>query len=254
MDHEAEVIREQMDDTREALAKKIETLEHQVAGAVENVTGTVSAVSHTVEQVKEAVTGTVDSVRESVSDTVQTVKNTVRDTFDVTGHVRRHPWIGLGASFVAGFVSGRLLARLMPHGDMPSLASGGQPNLEEQSEYDRSNGRRQQEQFFSTPPTQATPPQQVGPRHGLLGSIMESLGPEVGKLKGMAIGAALGIARDALSRATPPELGGRVADMINDVTAKLGGEVFHGPVLESLGRQGHQGAEPGPASASGPGW
>ena len=97
MDREAEVIHQQMTETRESLADKIETLEKQVAGTIESVTGTVEAVGETVEQVKEAVQGTVETVKEKVEGTVETVK----ETLDIGAHVRRHPWVGFGASLTA---------------------------------------------------------------------------------------------------------------------------------------------------------
>jgi ElaB/YqjD/DUF883 family membrane-anchored ribosome-binding protein len=242
MDHETEAIREQMDDTRESLAKKLETLEKEVAGAVQNVTGTVETVSQTVEQVKEAVEGTVASVKDSVAETVDTAKETVRDVFDIPGHVCRHPWLSFGCSFAAGFLTGRLVPPVAPAAErLLSRRTYGAPSLSALAEPGRHNGREQEQRPEGPPaPKAASQP-------GWLDSLASSFGPELGKLKGLAIGAMLGMARDAVTRSLPPEMASQVKEVINDFTGKLGGEVMHGPVLGQPRQPHHD----GPAAASG---
>jgi ElaB/YqjD/DUF883 family membrane-anchored ribosome-binding protein len=244
MDREAEVIVEQMEETRESLAKKLETLEHQVAGTVQAVTGTVEAVSNTVEQVKEAVQGTVENVKESVEETVETVK----ETLDISGHVRRHPWAGFGVSFALGFVGGKLLQHFFPNvtdwsrppGRVPSLSTLAEPRSRRDYE---PNGRRSEPAYEEARPEPTAAAKEHRP--GLLGSWTSSLGPEISKLKGLAIGAALGMARDAIRRAAPQEIGEQLAGVVNDLTSKLGGEVLHGPVLPT-GQEGNGSTRPGP--------
>jgi ElaB/YqjD/DUF883 family membrane-anchored ribosome-binding protein len=82
-----EVIRRQMETTREALNDKLETLEQRVADSV------------------LAVTDTVASVKEKVQEGVESVK----DAVDVPAHVDHHPWLMLGGSVLCGFVLGNLL-------------------------------------------------------------------------------------------------------------------------------------------------
>lgn len=82
-----ELIRCQMEVTREALNDKLETLEQRVAHSV------------------LAVTETVASVREKVEEGVESVKEAV----DVPAHVDHHPWLMLGGSVLCGFVLGSLL-------------------------------------------------------------------------------------------------------------------------------------------------
>ena len=81
MDPKPDVIRRQIDETRESLADKLETLEDQV--------------KHTVASVTEAVEHTVDSVKSTARETVETVKR----TFDIPYQVRRHPYALTGAVF-----------------------------------------------------------------------------------------------------------------------------------------------------------
>jgi ElaB/YqjD/DUF883 family membrane-anchored ribosome-binding protein len=250
MDPEAEVIREQMEDTRESLAKKLETLEKDIAGAVENVTGTVEAVSHTVEQVKE-----------TVGETVDTVKEKIRETFDIPGHVRCHPWLGFGISFAGGFLTGRLVPPVLPNllAGGASRESWAAPSMSTLAESGRHDGWRPQERREGPPaaPRQEAPRQEArGP--GWMASLASTVGPELDKLKRLAIGAMLGMARDAITRALPPETASQLKEVVNDFTAKVGGEVMHGPVLGPSPEGGRREAscqpQHGPAPSSGSTW
>lgn len=69
MDHEAEMIRHQMEETRSSLQNKVEQLERQI------------------------------------EDTV----TTVRDTFDLKSQVKRHPWTMFCGAAAVGFLGARLL-------------------------------------------------------------------------------------------------------------------------------------------------
>jgi hypothetical protein len=248
MDHEAEVIKEQMEDTRESLARKLQTLEKQVTGAVEEVTGTVEAVSSTVEKVKEAVTGTVETVTESVEETVQKVKSSL----DITGHVRNHPWPWFGGSYVAGFLAGQLVRSVVPAATrrfrprrIPTLSTLAEPPARA-AEPDgwRQQGRPVEQQV--TQPEPARSYEEQG--KSWLGCLSDMLGPEVSKLKGLAIGTALGVVRDMITRSAPHELGAQLAEVVNNLTSRLGGEVMHEPVLPAHG-DGAAGTHPSPTYA-----
>jgi ElaB/YqjD/DUF883 family membrane-anchored ribosome-binding protein len=102
MENQAELIREQMRETRSALSEKLETLEEQVTAKVKETTETVA---ETVETVKGAVENTVQTVSETVQNTVEAVK----DTFDMSRHVEEHPWLMFGGAVAAGFVGARIL-------------------------------------------------------------------------------------------------------------------------------------------------
>jgi len=209
-----DVIRHQMEDTRTSLTEKLETLEEKVAstvqGATTNVADTVEAVKDTVEAVKDSVQETVTSVRETVDDTISAVKEgvqeglaAVKDVFDVPAHVRAHPWLMFGGSIAAGFMLESLLgkpARRTSAGgayQKKSLAAG--RTTESRSESPRSS-------------TSA------------LAGMLTTFEPEIARLKGLAVGAALSAVRDAVVRAVPQDVAPNLAEIIDSATRKLGGE------------------------------
>jgi hypothetical protein len=213
MDHEPEVIRQQMEETRASLADKLETLENQVVSTVQ---GATTAVTETVEIVKDA-----------VQDTVSTVQETVQKTFDVSGHVDRHPWVMLAGSVAAGFVAGRLLGR---------AAAGRGGGAERITGYLRSSwpalGPREEQGY--RPREEGNGRGRVAgepDRAGWLAGLGETFGDEIRQLKGMALGALLGVVRDVVSRSAPEQLRPKLAGVMNDITTKLGGEPVRGPVL-----------------------
>jgi len=214
--NDPEVIRQQMEQTRTALTEKLETLENQVVDTVHEAT---SAVSETVESVKEAVQDTVSTVKESVTGTVETVK----DTFDLSRQFERHPWVMFGGSVAVGYLAGTLLPSMGPRRiDWDAMSQSAEPQsfraAEEaprtyREETARPNGRSSQSSW--------------------LGSLTQTFGGEIDKLKGLAIGAALGIARDFLVQSVPEHLGDQVKEVINDFTTKLGGQLIEGPILQT---------------------
>jgi ElaB/YqjD/DUF883 family membrane-anchored ribosome-binding protein len=216
---EPEVIRQQMAETRTALTDKLESLEQQV---VDTVTETTSAVTDTVESVKEAVADTVTAVKDTVQDSVQAVKN----TFDLPRQMNRHPWLVLGASVAVGYLGGRLLTRATAYHESrqrfvpPAKARPSQ-----------APSRAETYQTASAPEPSAAPPapQPEGP--GWLNTVGSHFGSEAARLKSLAIGAAGALARDALVPSLPEELRPKLTDLMNDFTAKLGGEVIHGRVF-----------------------
>jgi ElaB/YqjD/DUF883 family membrane-anchored ribosome-binding protein len=207
MDHESEVIRHQMEETRASLSDKLETLEEKVVGTVKEAT---QAVSETVENVKEAVQSTVSSVRESVSDTVETVK----ETFNLRRQFDQHPWAMFGGSVAVGFGVGWLLS-----GRRRSFRS----TIPTSGIEHRWEGRTLEPQSF----TAAPPPR----RESWLQHLATSFGPELNKLKGLALGTLFGALRDVAVNLAPENLADQVRDVANSFTAKMGGEVVHGPVL-----------------------
>lgn len=86
MDREPEIIHHQMDSARASLAGHLDELERHVKDNVTEVAdmvkGTIEDVRGTVESVKDSVQGTVESVKDSVQGTVENVKETMHDTVD----------------------------------------------------------------------------------------------------------------------------------------------------------------------------
>ncbi len=212
MDQKPDVIRQQIEQTRESLTDKLETLEGQVRQTISSVTSTVG---QTVENVKSKVEDTVQAVSSAVEHTVDSVKR----TFDIPHQVRRHPYLMTGGALVLGAALGYLLAgqrrrlrRRPPDEWVPSYAPPA-PAPAETSEEPRQAGR--------------------GPssRPGLFAGLLQPLAGEFDKIKATAIGALLGLARDAAVRWVPPSLVPKVEEIVNDITRRAGGEVVSGPVL-----------------------
>jgi hypothetical protein len=110
MDHETEVIKQQMAETRESLSEKIDCLEQKVIKTVE---GTTDIVANTAESVAEAVQGTVQKVAGAVDHAVEAA----RDTLDLRKQVEARPWTMFAGSVVVGFVGGQLLTPSRSEGD-----------------------------------------------------------------------------------------------------------------------------------------
>jgi ElaB/YqjD/DUF883 family membrane-anchored ribosome-binding protein len=243
MDHEAELIKQQMEEKREDLTKKLEQLENQV---VETVQSTTSAVTGTVENVKEVVQETVQTVKGSVEETVATVKQ----TFDLSYQVDRHPWLLLGGSVAVGFVAGRLVEGLLParagtyYSEALPPPSAGDVRTSGGERAGRYREEPAPRRSYTAPAKEA-----VSAAGGWLNSAAEQFAPELDKLKGMALGALFGLARDMVKRSLPGEMGGRISEMLDGVTQKLGGEPFKGPVVPEPAEEESTHRQPSKATA-----
>jgi len=253
MDNEPEVIKQQMDETRSALTEKIEQLEKQVTETVQDAT---SAVSETVDSVKQAVQETVDTVKDTVQGTVETVKETVhdtvetvKDTLDLPKQVKRRPWVMVAGATALGFLGGYLLApsgrerrsrERVAGGDHYGRSRAGMESYYEAGDRRTGNGRGN----GPTLPTSATPPSASAvsamssssgtastKEPGLLDSFGHTFQAELDQLKGMAVGAMVGLFRDLLTRAVPPTMGQQLHELLDNVTTKLGGKPIRGSVL-----------------------
>jgi len=188
-----ELIRQQMEETRESLTEKLDALENTVADSV-------SAVSETVSHVKESFQEGAEVVKDTVHEGVESVK----DMFDVPTHFRAHPWMALGGAIACGYLLGTLAAK-------PAVA---RPTA-----------------FPPLPPAPPAPRHQNGKHketkqaassaaEGLLSAIK----PEIDMLKGLALGATFGTFREMIAREAPPKMGEQIRTIIDGVTRKLGGE------------------------------
>jgi len=225
---EFEAIKQQMEARRSSLAEKLEALESQVADSVQGVTSAVSNVKEVVQDTVESVKDSVESVKGSVQDTVGSVK----ESLDFERQFDNHPWLLMGGAFVLGFAA----AQALP--EMPALGRSSRSNGRGRSGY--GNGSHRAEGLAGTTSTPATAgvmsaasmpaAPQAQHKPSWFQSIAQSLAPEIDKLKGLAIGAALGLARDYVKKSVPPDLGNQLAGMFDDMTQKLGGQ----PVRDNL--------------------
>jgi len=227
------VIMSEMEDTRKDLANKLETLEKKVAGTVETVTGTVQTVENTVENVKESIKDTVESVTDTVQHTVQAVEETfshtvenVKSFFDVAYQVDRHPWFMMGGSVLIGYLGGWLLT---PRSSRTREATSAAPTYTPAPPSGH-NGAGYAASPPSAAPAAKEPEQTTKPSESWLSKLGERFAPEIDKLKGLAVGTLLGVARDMVSKWLPEALKDQVTDVINNFTTDLGGKVIRDPL------------------------
>jgi len=196
VDNELEVIHHEMEATRASLADKLDTLENQVLGTVHDAT---SAVAHTVEDVKSV----VGSVTDSIQDTVESVK----DTLNLSEQVRQHPWGMLGGAAAVGFFGGWLMG--------PS--------------------RKESEAAAICPPARESYSAPVRERLAESSSSGEEsvLAEPLHALKGLALGALMGMVRDMTVKALPENLKDDVVKVLDNFTTKIGGKRVEPAVEEA---------------------
>jgi ElaB/YqjD/DUF883 family membrane-anchored ribosome-binding protein len=195
MDPQPDLIRQQIDETRSALTEKLETLENKVLGSVENARATFD--------------DTLANVRATVHQTVASVKR----TFDLEYQVQQHPWAMVGGSVAAGFMVGLLLKR-EPRSRGPALSRNGF----------HEGGP------VSVSPLPAAPAVQAPEKPRFLKGLGTRFEEELEQVKEMAIGAAMGLLRDAIKKSLP-QLAPQIDRVMNSATSKMGGEPIPQPFL-----------------------
>jgi len=191
---------------------------------------TRAALANKVEALEDSVMGTVQSAQETVDDSIQMAKDTVatvKRNFDIKYQVQQHPWAMVGGCFLAGVA----LAGLFPLVRRRARQAPGQPAGNGTPRPWRGESvvtgavnppwpaEERGTSSFATagppPPLQAAVPS----RHGFFDLFQE----EIAKVKGLAIGYVMGLVRDSIKEAAP-QMASQVESLMNDVTAKLGGE------------------------------
>jgi len=209
-----------MENTRADLTDKLSALENQVSGTVQTATNAVEttkeAVTETVETVKETVDAVTESVQEAVAGVKESVQETVQsvtESLNLRLQAERHPWAVFGGAVAVGCLGGFLLGGSKRRRESrPSW----QPSRESQTTYGATS------QASAAQPQQ---PEQKG--GGASGWFWEQLSG----LRGLAVGAMMGVVRDLAAKAVPENLKERVNDEVNKLTKGLGGEPFKGSVL-----------------------
>jgi ElaB/YqjD/DUF883 family membrane-anchored ribosome-binding protein len=103
-----EQIQAEMAQTRESLTEKVSALETQVVGTVQTAADTLTG---TVESVKSFITTAPGAVTDTVKQAADVVSEKMKEVFDISGHVRAHPWTAVGVSTGLGFLTGLLIFR-----------------------------------------------------------------------------------------------------------------------------------------------
>jgi ElaB/YqjD/DUF883 family membrane-anchored ribosome-binding protein len=242
MAEEPEVIEHDIEQTRHDLAEKLEQIGEKISGTVETVTEAVSNVTQTVGSVTEAVEGTVQSVAQTLSGTVESVKETVasvgekasetveavKEAFNLSEQIRRRPWLWVGGSVAVGFAAGKIFAphttHFTPQAESFVHGTGYYPSREEEERPMTGNGRRWHEEQPA-----ASTERSEGP--SMLSGLAQQFAPELSRLKELALGTLLGVARDMIVEAVPEPLKDQVQSLVNDFTEKVGGKPIQGSVL-----------------------
>jgi len=184
-----ELIRQNMERTRESLTDKLETLEQKLVDSV--------------QEAKSAVTETVTSVKETMHESVESVK----DAVDIPAHVERRPWLMLGGSVLCGYLLGTLIEgprRSAPREHLAKSQTG-------TGHHTQGNGHSKREKKEGRPAAGVT-------------SWLSAMEPEIQQVKGLALGAVLGTVREMLTNEVPPHMADELRGIIDAVTKKMGGE------------------------------
>jgi len=203
------LIREQMEQTRGDLTEKLEILENRVAATVQEATQevaqTVQAVSgsvqETVEAVTESVHETVDTVKETVEDTLTAVKggvDAIKEMFDIRAHVERYPWLAVGGSLACGYFAGEYFSH-------------------------REKAPIQKPVFTAAATLPDGIPKSNGKHPRWTESLLDKIAPELKQLGGLALGALMGMVRETVTSAADEDLKGRLEEIIDNITKKIGG-------------------------------
>ena len=197
-ERDPEVIRRQMQQTRNHLTEKVE--------AVENL------VTNTVKETAEAVSETVSEVKEAVSDTVEGV----RKVFDFRGHIQSHPWLMFfgvtGLSFLATkLVLGRAQPRSRDEWGASTRSAAGAGTYGEAAVH-----------RAATPAV--PPPRQEEEGPGWLSGLLERLAPSATKVKEMGLGYTMALVDQLITGSMPDQWRGGVHDLFDTLTTSLGGK------------------------------
>jgi ElaB/YqjD/DUF883 family membrane-anchored ribosome-binding protein len=179
---------------------------------------TRSAMADKLGALEDRVMGTVQSAQETVEDSIQLTKDTVatvRRNFDIKYQVEQHPWAMVGGCFVVGLALGGLFRRVRPRSPQaPNRPAGNETSL---TGSPRLFAEQRSNNGFDTAAPPPRPHSMAANGSGFFGQFQE----EIDKVKGMAIGYVMGLARDSIKDAVP-QLASQIDDLMNSVTTKLG--------------------------------
>ena len=80
-------------------------------------------------------------------------------------------------------------------------------------------------------------------------NFLAELGPEIDKIKGLALGALLGTFREMLIKGMPEHMGHQLGEIINSVTEKMGGNPMPGSDWNFSEKERREESSPGSMEA-----
>jgi len=228
MEDQNESIMKDMEVTRSALTEKLEALESTVlektkpvAEAVERVSEAAAGIAEDVKDTVHGVKDTVHEVKETVAETVDTVTS----AFNLRQHAERHPWAAFSFAATAGCILGTVLGRAGQRTRRRSISSSAP-----RPKHGKGGGNGWSHR---AEPAQHTDGAQPAAQESLFAD-------ELRRLKGLAIGALMGVVRDLAKRVLPDALSQKVAEEVDGLTSRLGAEPLRGSVLGEERQRGQE--------------
>jgi ElaB/YqjD/DUF883 family membrane-anchored ribosome-binding protein len=240
VDRELEVIKGEMDATRESLTTKLGKLEDQVR---ETVSSAGESVTETIVEVKEAVASTVDGVKDAVSTVSESVSSTVggvkeavssatesvKEAFNLSRQVEEHPWAMVGAAVAVGCLGGFLIGGPSKRSASGESFSNWTPSQTPTASAATPASPSASSLSWTASSTREEPKSNEPGLFDSLFSAVKSnapsvIAPMVTGLEGLAVGSLASVARDLINQAAPETWREGLADMVNDVAQQLTGK------------------------------
>jgi hypothetical protein len=162
--------------------------------------------------------------------------------------VEKYPWLVVGGAAAVGFLLGRML---LPGSPAPQssdwLTQRGRwfPEGVKNGGHRGNGGQRTEEEHTEEKAADA--------ESGWFQELSERFRPEMDQLKGLAIGATMGVAREMITAGDTGDLGTKMSQVIDQITEKLGGTPVKSSTREpSEGRKPEQREESAGAKKSAP--
>jgi hypothetical protein len=158
----------------------------------------------------------------------------------------------VGGSIAVGFLGGYLLfrhsaAQPTTNGKSPPVVPDGARATESASGVVK-DARIPEEAFAKKPAPDVAPPASHQP--SWLDRMHDRFGAEIETVKGLAIGAVMGVARDMITQSSPEKMKAALEDVIDGITVKIGGEPLHAPAPKDGPRAAGEGKDEPPSSSS----
>lgn len=208
-----------------------------MAEAITNLEGQEpDEIRRKIEQTKASLSEKIDTLQHEVQDTVSEARTSVEHTFadvkrafSLKHQIESHPLPFFGGSIILGLILGKLISpeqRSIDRSWSEPAYSGSvvKPNF--QNTAFQSGGSNFQsagsDEELST--NGAFTDRVKGKTKNLVKDVLGDFEDELQELKSLAIGALIGTFKEAVTHAVPPAISGKVGQVIDSATTKLGGK------------------------------